>query len=81
MQANREIQKIFSQKKIASRDIKKAKKIAAAKNIQLGNVKNKFCKKCLTYFNAENSQIRIKKGMKTIICKKCGYVGRWKIKN
>jgi len=78
-QANKEIENIFSQEKISATDIKKIKKIATSKNIKLGIIRKKFCKKCLSYFTVENAQIRIKNGMKIISCKKCGTVSRWKM--
>lgn len=60
-------------------NIKKAKKLAMSKNIKLGKLKQKFCKKCYNLFNSSNSSIRIKKGFKIIKCK-CGYISRYKLK-
>jgi len=60
-------------------EIKKTKKLAMSKNIKLGKLRKKFCKKCCSLFNSNNSKIRIKKGFKIIKCK-CGYISRYKIK-
>ena len=75
---NEYIKNVFS-KQSSKEEIKKAKKLAMARNIKLGDLRKKFCKKCYSMFNSKNSEIRIKKGFKTIKCK-CGYVGRYKIK-
>ncbi len=75
-----EINKIFSKSLPTSKEIKKAKKLAMSKNIKLGEKRKLFCKKCFTYFTSENSEIRIKKQMKIIKCKMCGYVSRWKMR-
>lgn len=62
------------------KQIKKAKKLAMSKNIKLGLLKKKFCKKCYNLFDSKNSEIRIKKGFKTTKCKKCGIISRFKLK-
>lgn len=60
------------------KEVKKIKKLAMAHNLKLKEKRKKFCKKCLTpYTNKE--KIRINKGVKSIICKKCKNVSRWKI--
>ena len=59
------------------KEIKKAKKLAMSKNIKLGKLKRKFCKRCYSLFDSKNSEIRIKKGFKIIKCKNCGDVSRW----
>ncbi|VVB83530.1 Uncharacterised protein [uncultured archaeon] len=59
-------------------DIRKMKKLAMNCNVQLNELRKKFCKRC--YFPLWDSKIRIKKGIKTIECKNCGKVNRWKIK-
>jgi RNase P subunit RPR2 len=61
------------------KDIKKAKNLALSKNIKLTNYKKKFCKRCLTYFNSTNHQVRIKKPHKIIKCKSCGNISRYKL--
>jgi len=62
------------------KQIKKAKRLAMSKNIKLGSLRKKFCKKCLTFFTPNNSEIRIKKSFKVVRCKSCGNVGRYRIK-
>ncbi len=62
------------------KEIKKAKRLAMSKNIKLKELRKKFCKKCYSFFNSKNSEIRIKKSLKIIKCKTCGYVSRYTIK-
>lgn len=61
-----------------SKDIKKIRKIAMKHNIPLGKKRKRFCKSCLAPY--KNPKIRIKKGIKVVTCKECGYTSRWKIK-
>jgi len=72
------IKEIFSNNP-SSKDIKKAKTLASSKNIKLTNYKKKFCKKCLTYFNSTNHEIRIKKPLKIIRCKYCRNISRYRL--
>ena len=76
-ETEQEIKKIFSENP-NQEEIKKAKKLAMSKNIKLGNLKKKFCKKCYSLFNSKNSEIRIKRGFKIIKCK-CGHISRYKL--
>ena len=76
---NEHIKNIFS-KESSAKEIKKAKKLAMSKNIKLRELRKKFCKKCYSLFNSNNSEIRIKKGLKVIRCKECKFVSRYKIK-
>ncbi len=62
-----------------SNEIKKIKKLAMSKNIKLGKLKQKFCKKCYSLFDSKNSEIRIKKGFKVVKCKMCGKLSRYKL--
>ena len=64
----------------SKQEIKKIKLLAQSKNIKLKEYRKKFCKKCLAYFNPNNSEIRIKKGYRVIRCKECGFVSRYKLK-
>lgn len=73
-----EIKKILNSNP-SPKQIKKLKRLAMSKNIKLGKLKQKFCKKCLILFNSKNSEIKIKKPLKIIKCKNCGYVGRYKL--
>ncbi len=59
--------------------LKKLKQLAMSKNVKIGALRKRFCRKCYSLFPI-NSEIRIKKGIKNIRCKKCGYVTRYKIK-
>lgn len=60
-------------------DIKKTKNLAMSKNIKLRDYKNKFCKKCFTYFSLDNYEIRIKKRFKILKCKNCKHISRYKL--
>jgi len=72
------INKIFSSNP-GPKEVKKAKRLAMSKNIKLSSLKKKFCKKCYSFFNDTNHEIRIKKGFKSVKCKNCGYLSRYKI--
>jgi predicted Zn finger-like uncharacterized protein len=74
----KKISKTFSQTP-SQKQIKKIKQLAMSKNIKLGPLKKKFCKKCFTFFTPNNSQIRIKKPIKKIKCKNCNHVSRYKL--
>ena len=74
------IKEIFSKKEIPTpKEIKKAKVLAMSKNINLGSLRKKFCKKCLTCFTENNSETRIKKPFKIVKCKNCGYLNRFNL--
>jgi RNase P subunit RPR2 len=73
------IKKIFL-KNPSPKEIKKIKKQAMSKKIRLGKLRKKFCKKCYSLFNSKNSEIKIKKPLKIILCKSCGNISRYKIK-
>jgi RNase P subunit RPR2 len=60
------------------KEIKKIKKLAMSQNISLKDLKKKFCKKCFSPLG--NSKIRIKNGIKSVKCKSCEEINRWKIK-
>ena len=61
----------------SSLEIKKIKKLAMSKNISLKEKRKLFCKKCLIPY--KNPKIRIKNKLKSITCKNCGYISRWKL--
>ena len=46
---------------------------------RMKELKKKFCKKCFSPL--ENSKVRIKSGIKSIECKTCGDINRWKMKD
>jgi len=73
------IDNIFS-KHPTPKEIKKVKRLAMSKNIKLGVKRKLFCKKCYTFFTSKYSEVRIKNKMKTIKCKYCGNISRWKLK-
>ncbi|GEM_PF-590975 len=76
-----EIEAFFSNpSKKTSQEIKKILKTAMANNIKLKEKRKLFCRKCFTVFNAKNSEIRIKKGMKAVRCLTCNSIQRWKLK-
>ena len=75
----KEIKELF-EKNPSLKEIKKTKKLAMSKNIKLGELRKKFCKKCYSLFNSDNSEIRIKNKFKLIKCKNCGYISRYKLK-
>jgi len=77
-ETKKKINEIFSNNP-SPNEIKKAKKLAMSRNIKLGRLRKKFCKKCYSLFNSSNSKTRIKNGFKIIKCK-CGYVSRYKLK-
>jgi len=73
------IKEIFSNNP-SPKEIKKSKRLAMSKNIKLGELKKRFCKKCYELFDSKNSEIRIKKGFKIIKCKSCGQISRYRLK-
>jgi len=79
-QAEQNIKDFFLDiKSKTSNQLKKIKSLAMNKKISLKNKRKLFCKFCLTpYFG--NEKVRIKKGIKSVECKNCGKVNRWKIK-
>jgi len=60
--------------------LKNLKLLAMSKNIKIGGMKKRYCKKCYSLFTIKNSEIRIKKPYKKIKCKNCGYITRYKLK-
>lgn len=61
------------------KEVKKIKRVSMSKNISLKEKRKLFCKKCFSPYSG-NEKIRIKNGGKSIECKKCGKISRWKIK-
>ncbi len=58
--------------------IKKIKRLAMKRRINLKENRKTFCKKCFNPYRTP--KIRIKSGIKTVTCENCGYVSRWKVK-
>ena len=77
-ETEQKIKDIFSNNP-CPKEIKKAKRLAMSKNIKLGELKKRFCKKCLSMFDTKNSEIRIKKPLKIIKCKTCGNISRYEL--
>ncbi|MFH1249438.1 MAG: hypothetical protein V1660_04785 [archaeon] len=85
--AERQIRMLFAKAKKSSFDsqiskefVRKARKEAMHLNIKLSKeTRQKFCKKCLSYFNTNNCQIRIKKGFRVIKCTNCKCLSRYKL--
>jgi RNase P subunit RPR2 len=78
-EAEKQIEEFFSNLNNKTvKDVKKIKRFAMAYNIKLGEKRKLFCKKCFSPHN--NSSISVKEGFVTIMCGKCNYKNRWKIK-
>jgi len=60
------------------KDVKKIKRLAMKHNIPLKEKRKMFCKKCLRPY--QNPNIRIKKGLKIIICRNCEGISKWRVK-
>lgn len=64
------ISQFFKSQSFEPEQLKKVKRIAMKFNIQLGEYRKFFCKKCL---NPLKGKIKVTKTHKTIICKQCGF--------
>lgn len=77
--AKKEIEEFFSDIKNKSpKEVKKVKKLAMRYNIRLKNLRKTFCRNCLTPYSGKE-KVRIKNGIKKIICENCEKISRWKI--
>jgi RNase P subunit RPR2 len=57
--------------------VREARKLAMRNNLRLPlEIRRKFCHKCNSLFNAENTKTRLAKGKISIACLKCGYITR-----
>lgn len=67
--------KNISDEETARDYVKAAIRIAKFCNLRLGKKKALFCKKCCTFFNSENSKVRLnpRKKKVEILCLNCGY--------
>jgi RNase P subunit RPR2 len=74
-----EIKDVFSSSPNPNQ-IKKLKTLCMSKNVKLGSYRKKFCKKCCTFFDSNNSEVRIKNGFKIVKCKNCDCLSRYKLK-
>jgi RNase P subunit RPR2 len=78
IEAIKEIEEFFSEiKDKTPKEIKKIKRLAMRYKIPLKEKRKQFCKKCLSPYI--NPKVRIKKGIKTVECKNCSYISRYKI--
>ena len=71
------IERVFGEKEISSKEVKKIKTIAMAHRIRLKEYRKRFCKKC--YVDLKLGRVRVSKTHKQVICGICGTVNRWKI--
>ena len=72
--------KQFFSKNPSPKKIKKAKNLAMNKRLSFTKFKKRFCKKCYSLFNSQNSEIRIKTPLKIIKCKNCNHISKYKLK-
>jgi RNase P subunit RPR2 len=76
----RDIEEFFKNIHTKEREqVRKMKKLAMSINLKLGDSKKKFCQKCYHVYG-KNEKIRIKEGIKIIICSNCKTKKRWKMK-
>ncbi len=77
-EAESEIREFFSNiENKTPKQIQKVKRLAMSHNIQLKELRKKFCKKCYS----PNLKVRdIKNGKKSVECRNCRSVMSWKIK-
>ena len=79
-EAKKQIEEFFENLKGKSaKDVRKIKRLAMKYKIPLKEKRKLFCKKCLSPYSG-TEKIKIKNKIKSIECKKCGYISRWKIK-
>jgi RNase P subunit RPR2 len=80
-ESEEKIKKFFENLESKSqKEIKKIKTLAMSKRISLKEFKKKFCKFCLNPYSGKE-KIRIKNGIKSVECKNCGRISRWRINN
>lgn len=60
-------------------EVKKIKKLSMRHGLKLGELRKRFCRKCLHPYSGKE-KIIIKNGMKSIECENCKSRNRWKIK-
>ena len=61
----------------SAKEVKKIKRLAMNKNIELKEKRKLFCRKCFNVY--KNPRIRIKNKIKSIKCENCGSISRWKL--
>ena len=78
-EAKKQIEEFFLNiKGRTPKEVQKIKKLAMSFNLPLKEKRKTFCKRCLIPY--VNSKIRIKNKIKSVTCKNCGHVSRWKLK-
>ncbi len=78
-EAENKINSFFSNtKNRTSEGVRKIKKLSMKHNLKLKDLRKKFCKKCFSPYKVP--QIRFNKKIKSIKCRNCGYISRWKTK-
>jgi len=79
-EVKKQIEEFFSDVKNKSpKEVKKIKKLAMKSNFPLKEKRKFFCKRCLMPYSGKE-KIIIKKEIKTIICRNCNCISRWKLK-
>jgi len=78
-EAKKQIEEFFLNiKDKTPKEVKKIKKLAMGFNLPLKEKRKTFCKKCLSPY--KNPRIRIRNKIKSVVCKDCDYIGRWRIR-
>lgn len=78
-EAKVEIEEFFREiKEKTPKEIKKIKRLAMNFKISLKEKRKLYCSKCFNAYSG-NEKIRIKNGIKSIVCEKCENISRWKI--
>ena len=78
-EAEKEIKEFFKNIQNKSpKEIKQIKRLAMKHNIKLGSLRKKFCKKC---FSPKLKIKGIKNKIKTVECRNCRQISRWRVKN
>ena len=78
-ETEKEIKEFFKDiKNKTPKEVRKIKKLAMSHNIKLEDHRKKFCKNC---YSPIEGKIRIKDKIKSVRCKNCGHISRYKIKD
>ena len=78
-EAKKQIEEFFLNiKDKTPKEVKKIKKLSMSFNLPLKEKRRTFCKKCLSPYKIQ--KIRIRNKIKSVVCKNCGYINRWRIR-
>jgi len=78
-EAKKQIEEFFLNiKNKTPKEVKKIKKLAMGFNLPLKEKRKTFCKECLSPY--KSPKIRIRNKIKSVVCKDCGYISRWRIR-